>query len=220
LGSLLLAVAGEWPAMLMLCSVLPFYALSISYGGVPIFIPPWWPFSYYNVRYGIQLLPLFALAVGVLPFTVTEFTGSRKARTVALAVIGGLVALSYGSAWRATPISLREARVNSAPRVIYEQKLAEVLQRLPAGSSILMYSSAHVGALQMAGVHLRSTINEGNYYEWKAALDDPQHAADYVVATTGDPIAEAMQKHPAEMTVIATVEGEGQPPTYVYRSSR
>ena len=40
---------------------LPFYSLSVAYGGVPIFMPVWWPFSYYNVRYGLELLPAFAV---------------------------------------------------------------------------------------------------------------------------------------------------------------
>src|SRR5208283_3621385 len=34
---------------LLLWTPLVFYALSIAYGCVPIFIPTWWPFSYYNV---------------------------------------------------------------------------------------------------------------------------------------------------------------------------
>ena len=52
-----------WPLLFLLIPV-PFYALSVAYGGVPIFIPAWWPFSHYNVRYGLQLLPAFAAASG------------------------------------------------------------------------------------------------------------------------------------------------------------
>ena len=33
----------------------------IAYGSVPIYIPVWYPFSYYNVRYGLELLPVFAV---------------------------------------------------------------------------------------------------------------------------------------------------------------
>ncbi|HEX7893776.1 MAG TPA: phospholipid carrier-dependent glycosyltransferase, partial [Terriglobales bacterium] len=49
-----------WPVLLLWVPV-PFYMLSIAYSGVPIFIPVWWPFSYYNVRYGVELLPAFAV---------------------------------------------------------------------------------------------------------------------------------------------------------------
>ncbi|HMF52995.1 MAG TPA: hypothetical protein VK593_01500, partial [Edaphobacter sp.] len=40
---------------------LPFYIYSIAFGSVPIFIPPLWPHSYYNSRYGMEMLPVFAI---------------------------------------------------------------------------------------------------------------------------------------------------------------
>jgi len=52
--------AWAWPLWLPV----PFYAYSISYGSVPIFLPVWWPHSWYNVRYGMELLPAFALSMG------------------------------------------------------------------------------------------------------------------------------------------------------------
>ena len=48
-------------AALLLWIPVPFYAYSIAYGSVPIFIPVWWPFSWYNTRYGMEMLPAFAL---------------------------------------------------------------------------------------------------------------------------------------------------------------
>ncbi len=61
---------------LVLWAPLPFYALSVAYGSIPIFVPTWWPFSYYNVRYGLQLLPAFAvfvpLAISYLVQTASE----------------------------------------------------------------------------------------------------------------------------------------------------
>ena len=45
----------------VLWSPLPFYVLCIAWGSVPIYHPEWWPFSYYNVRYGLQLLPAVAV---------------------------------------------------------------------------------------------------------------------------------------------------------------
>ena len=40
---------------------LPFYVYSVAYGSVPIFIPVWFPHSWYNTRYGMEMLPAFAL---------------------------------------------------------------------------------------------------------------------------------------------------------------
>src|SRR5271163_4307298 len=63
LGSLAAAFGGRGRVALLLWVPLPFYALSIAYGSVPIFVPVWWPFSQYNLRYGLQLLPAFAVFV-------------------------------------------------------------------------------------------------------------------------------------------------------------
>ncbi len=48
-------------ASLLLWIPLPFYVYSMAYGSVPIFIPQLWPFSYYNSRYGMEVLPALAL---------------------------------------------------------------------------------------------------------------------------------------------------------------
>ncbi|HWG17407.1 MAG TPA: glycosyltransferase family 39 protein [Acidobacteriaceae bacterium] len=66
---MLVAVAGLWialrkrveRALLLLWVPLPFYVYSVAYGSVPIFIPQLWPHSYYNARYGMEMLPALAL---------------------------------------------------------------------------------------------------------------------------------------------------------------
>ncbi len=40
---------------------LPFYMYSIAWGAVPIFIPQVYPHAWYNSRYGMELLPAFAI---------------------------------------------------------------------------------------------------------------------------------------------------------------
>src|SRR6266567_2316626 len=64
----------------LLWAPLPFYVLCIAWGSVPIYFPDWWPYSYYNVSYGLQLLP----AVAVFAALAYEFLGKFfPARAVA-----------------------------------------------------------------------------------------------------------------------------------------
>ena len=70
-----LASLGHGLPLMFLLVPVPFYALSVAYGGVPIFIPRWWPFSYYNVRYGLQLLPAFAVALVILVHLALRLEG-------------------------------------------------------------------------------------------------------------------------------------------------
>ena len=63
------ALAGLWMAVrrrmerasVLLWVPLAFYVYSVAYGSVPIFIPQLYPHSYYNSRYGMELLPALAL---------------------------------------------------------------------------------------------------------------------------------------------------------------
>lgn len=207
-----------WP-WLLLWVPLPFYAMSIAWGGVPIFIPKWWPFSYYNVRYGTQLIPALVVFGALLAYLfLRKFTWKKTKYATAIVAIG-FVGWSYYSAWQSTPISLKEAQVNSVDRIAIEFQLAQEIRGLPADSAILMYIGEHGGALQRIGFPLKRTINEGNYRYWQSALMDPARMAPYIIATDGDPVAEAIKKHPQGLEEITVVRAMRQNPIRIYRSS-
>ena len=203
---------------LLLWVPVPFYALSIAHGGVPIFLPEWYPFSYYNTRYGTQLfLAIIVFSALLLFFLMVKVEEPRwQVRLMILAF--AFVASSYIFVWRQTPVVLREAIVNARTRVAFETKLAAELAKIPPDASILMYSGEHGGALQRLGMPLKRTLNEGNRKAWKKALPDPAAAADYVVATQGDDVAAAVANHPEGLEKIAEVQSEGQNPATIYRS--
>jgi len=205
---------------LLLWVPLPFYAYSVAYGSVPIFIPLWWPHSFYNTRYGMEMLPVFALALGFLAGWVAQQAARRKAElqswtTVAVGVL--IVANSYMLV-RAVPLVLQEMIANSRSRIPFEAAYARGLETLQPGSTILAYLSDHPGAYERAGVALKRTINESDYYRWRPALKDPAKAADYVITTDGDPVAKAVKAHPAGLTLMDIVCSTDQPCVRFYRS--
>ncbi|HEV2730731.1 MAG TPA: hypothetical protein VGV15_11925, partial [Terriglobales bacterium] len=162
------ACTGFWNSIpaLLLWIPLPFYMLSIAYGGVPIFLPVWWPGSHYNVRYGLELLPAFAVFVTIAAVFAIKLVRNRNLRLVAAIALLGFMLASYASIWR-DPICRQEAWANSRTRIALERELAAYLKALPQGSTLLMYWGDHVGALQDAGIPLRRVINEGNHRVWK-----------------------------------------------------
>jgi hypothetical protein len=81
-----------------------------------------------------------------------------------------------------------------------------------------MSTSEHVGAVQRAGIPLRNIINDGDYYEWGAALKDPAAKADYVVALDGDAVARAVAEHPQGLTLLEVIRSTGQPSARVYKA--
>jgi len=218
LPSLLVVVAFRrfLPAML-LWTPFPFYSLSIAYGSVPIFFPDWWPHSYYNVRYGLEILPAVAAFTAIGCELVSWRGDSRRRERIALAALAVLAAASYGSMWRRAPIGLQEARANGAARVAFESRLAAELQRLPPTAPLMMYSGDHVGALQRAGIPLRRVLTEGNFAQWEGALSSPSQAAEYIVAMDDDPVARAVARHPEGLRLVAQVRAPGNLAATIYR---
>jgi hypothetical protein len=210
-----------WIALLLWIP-LPFYAYSVAFGSVPIFIPLWWPHSWYNTRYGMEMLPAFALSLAFLVACVSDWIARHRPVLARWIPVGMAVLLVTNSValLRATPLVLDEAIANSRTRIQFEVAYANALATLPPNSTILAYTSEHVGAFQRAGIALRRTINEADYYQWLPALKDPANAADFVIATDGDRVAQAVAAKPGGLTLINIVCSTGQPCARFYRSDR
>ena len=223
----LLAHRQRWPISLLLTPI-PFYVLSVSYGSVPVFLPVWWPFSQYNVRYGLEFLPAFAALTCVAFHWVLSVGKTSTIRNAVGIVLLGVVVGSYASVWHAQPICFREAWANSRSRIALETEMARTLQLLPRESTILMYLGDHVGALQDAGIPLCRTINEGDHRPWRRpddpeglwerALANPTQYADYVVTVGDDPVARKASKQ--DLTSMVVIRTLGQPPATIYWTHR
>jgi hypothetical protein len=227
LGSVAVLVMARsaWP-ILLLWAPLPFYAMSIAYGAVPIFVPTWWPFSLYNVRYGLELLPALSAMPAVLIYAVNSGSRHRMIGAVATLAVTTTVIAGYYSEWHSEPICLREALVNSKGRIALETQLATWLKRLPANSTLLMYLGEHPGALQHAGIPLKRVINEGDHRVWKHPTDPdgmweraiaaPERFASYVIAFEGDPVFAATQGR--GFKELVEIEATGQPRVVVFQA--
>jgi hypothetical protein len=215
-----------WP-LLFLGIPIPFYALSVAYSGVPIFIPAWWPFTHYNVRYGLQLLPALAAALSIIMYRIIRADGWKpRLRLAAVLSLLAFVAASYGTVWHADPICLQEAEINMRTRNQFEVQVAGWLKKLPPDCTLLMYLGDHVGAVQQAGLPLKQTINEGNHRVWKRPVDpdglweralaDPAHYTDYVLAFDGDPVWQAVQGK--NLQALVEIHVTGQARAILYRA--
>jgi hypothetical protein len=214
-----------WPLGLLSIPI-PFYALSIAYGGVPIFVPQWWPFSHYNVRYGLQLLPAFSVAIAVLiSFVLRNSRWDWRLRFAGILALLAFVLASYSRVWRDGPVCLQEALVNMKTRNQLQIQLSKWLSRLPPDATLLMYTGDHVGALERAGIPLKRTINEGNHSVWKQPRDpeglwertlaNPAQYADYALAFDGDPVWQAI--HELHLHSVVEVHVTGQARAILYK---
>ncbi len=213
-GAMLCCGTKDKRPVLLLWAILPFYALSIAYGGVPIFMPQWWPHSYYNVRYGLQLLPAILVSCALLLDLAPVSTRNRKAAAVALALT---FAVAAATVWRNTPICLREARVNSKSRIVFETNLAATLSLFPPQTRFLMYTGDHSGVLQRAGIAFKRVLNESNWPIWEDALNHPAGYADIMVAMDNDPLGPSAARNRERLEPLSVIHTAGQPTATIYR---
>jgi len=140
---------------------------------------------------------------------------ARLAQPVAMMLcVANCVAMMYF-----VPLILKEGIVNAKTRVPFEHQLSVILDEYPRDVPVMMSTSAHVGAVQVAGRSLKSMVSEGDDQSWQIALRDPAANAAYVIAIVGDPVDKAVQAHPQGLAELEVVCSLGQPCAKVYQST-
>jgi hypothetical protein len=202
----------------------PFYAYSVAYGSVPIFLPPWWPHSWYNTRYGMELLPAFALGVGFVALLAIALTREfkPKAAKYAVAALALLVAANVGQLIRERPLVYVEGTKNIEAHRPHQLAIPPVLRAYLAsqpGATVLMETSVDPEIVAKTGIPLRQTINEADLAIWHNALAAPAAHAALVLAFDGDAVDLAVQAHPENLTAVRRFTAKGQPSGTLYVSS-
>ena len=232
-GFLLLvaALAGLWSvvrrrleeASVLLWLPLPFYVYSVAYGSVPIFIPQLYPHSFYNARYGMEMLPalaLFGAVAGERLKVWMEAHGPALGARLLWPVCLSAAALNAVWMMAEVPLVLQEGIVNARTRVAFETALAGQLDDLPKGVPILMSTSDHVGALQRAGIPLKQVRDAGDNGAWNPAYGPPSRYVGYAVAMAGDPVSQLLQTKGQGFTELSVLCTTGQPCARFYKSDR
>ena len=211
----------DWALLLWL--PVPFYAYSVAYGSVPIFLPAWWPHSWYNTRYGMELLPALGLGVGLVAQFAAGAAREFKPRAAryATALLLALVGLNAAALVREHPLVYVEGTKNLDSRVGYDAEVPAVLRemlRQRPGAVILMNTSVHPEFVAQTGIPLRQTINESDLSVYTDALAAPATHAALVLAFDGDDVDRAVKAHPEGLTAVRRFSEKGQPDGTLYVS--
>jgi len=208
---------------LLLWLPIPFYAYSIAFGSVPIFLPIWWPHSWYNTRYGMELLPAFALGLGfAAQFALASSRKLNPRSTIFVAAfLYAMVLLNAAMVVRERPLTYVEGAKNVESRRAFETEIPPVLRSLLAarpGAPVLMNTSVYPQLVSLTGIPLRQTINESDREFYNAALSAPAAHASIVLAFAGDEIDSAVKAHPVGLTLVRNFNATGRPSASVYVS--
>jgi hypothetical protein len=219
LGTLAIAAKRAlWPLTLL---ALPpaFYILSLHSGGTPIFVPVLYPFSYYNTRYGLALLPLAAFGSAAL----ASWAPMRWRAAAALAV----VAIGAGP-WLLDPrlescVTWKESEINSHARRAWTAEAADFFRaNYEPGAGIFTTFGDVTGVFQASGIPLRETLTWDNWPHWPAAVARPDLflREEWAVAFGGDPVQTAINRaflRGPRYTLQKTIVVKGAPVLEIYR---
>ncbi len=215
---------------LLLWLPVPFYTYSVAYGSVPIYLPVWWPHTWYNTRYGLELLPALAVGLGfAAQFAVGLLSPSSllarlapRLPIFAFAVLFALAGLNFYYMLRQDPVVYVESTKNLDARLPYDEAIPPLLQEMVMtfpGAPVLMDTSTYPEIVSLTGIPLRQTINESDLLIWRTALAAPASHAAIVVAFDGDAVDRAVKAHPADLSVAGRFTAKGQPSATVYLSA-
>ena len=249
-GVMLAALAGAWLAwkqrlsriVLLLWLPLPFYVYSIAWGHIPMFIPQLYPGSYYNSRYGMELLPALTIFTALLLAAVERRLQQRSKKqadifffVVLLCIVANVIAM-MGTAgtllqrvrgdsakipkWlSAPPLVFDEAVMNSITRIPFETTLAKEMLNAGPGATIMFKTNDHIGAVQDAGIPLRRLVSPLDSQSFDQARQQPAKYAQLVIAIDSDAVAQAVAAHPEGLSELEVICNSGQGCARIYRST-
>ncbi|MFM2124291.1 MAG: hypothetical protein RL328_742 [Acidobacteriota bacterium] len=201
-----------WPLLFLLLPGV-FYIWSVRSGGTPVFVPELEPYSPYNTRYALALLPAAAFAgaalVAILPAKI------RNAAPFVLA----LVVLIGEWQWPVS-ISWEEARRGSEVRRIWQPEAAAYLrENYRPGAGLIFFFGDLSGVLRQAGIPLRETVYQDNRAAWDAAMDRESAFAsqEWALAVEGDAVDRRIRQLGDAYRLEKRIEVKGAPAVLIYR---
>jgi len=192
-----------WPLVLL---ALPgvFYVWSVHSSGTPIFIPVLPPFSHYNSRYGLAVLPLLALAgAGLVSVAPRPLRGALALLAILAAVVPWMAHPSPGN-W----VTWEESRVNSVARREWTRQTADYLgPRYVRGSGILTGFGDLTGVYRTLAIPLRETFTPDNGLPFDAAVSRPElFLHEPWVVTMGGAAAQTAVNRAARLGIVYSLE--------------
>ncbi len=211
LGLLVAVFKRAWWAAILFFTVAMFYVLSLYSGGTPIFVPGLFPNSYYNLRYGLNAMPLACLGIAAL---VALLPGGKPQKVAAVLLL--LLAISP---WAMYPrggnmACYMEAERNSQDRRYWTGRAVKYLQsEYHPGDGIFMSFGDQTGIIRQAGIPLRETLHEGNGAAWQAALQRPDISLleEWALCFKDDKISKALAAPMPTKTPYARVYADRSP---------
>lgn len=174
---------------------LPFYINAMAYAAIPLYVPTLFPHTYYNLRYGLEMVP----AVALLPSFVLSWQIPKKLRYGLLAAFLVLLGMQAASLTRGGPRELavvKEGILNTPCRSKPQQAIIHYLRRHYDGQRVLLAIGKWPCVAPEVGIDYCNTISRTNEKYWAKMQVEPQKWVEWIIRGQGDAVDELMRGHP------------------------
>ena len=189
---------------------LPFYIHALAYAAIPLYVPTLFPFTYYNLRYGLEMAP----AVALFPAFLLSGSLPRRRR------YGLLVFFVAVLAWQSYSLLaggveelavVKEGILNTPCRSQRQQAIIRFLRVHYDGQRILMAAGKWPCVMPEAGIHYGNTITEMNRSYWRSLRPDAGKWVGWIIRGEGDAVDELMRAYPQAFSQFKLLERNSFP---------
>jgi hypothetical protein len=203
-------VWGRGAAAFLFLVPLPFYIHAFAYAALPLYVPTLFPFTYYNLRYGVEMVPALAL----FPTFLLPRGLPRRWRYGLLAFF--VVALAWQShslfARGAEGLGVvKEGLLNTPCRSRRQQAIIHFLRDHYDGQRVLVAAGKWPCVLPEVGIHYRNAITETNRWYWRRLRPEAGKWAEWIIRGDGDAVDELMRAYPQAFAGFELLESDSFP---------
>jgi hypothetical protein len=202
---------GRRATALLLLVPLPFYVHSMAHASVPLYVPTLFPNTYYNLRYGVEMLP----AVALFPSFLLAPRLAPRVRGALLGVIVatlGAQAISTISKGARELVVVKEGILNSPCRSLRQQAIIRRLRQDYDGRLIILSSGNWPCVNPELGIPFRDTLSEANRQQWQDLQRGVEPAVGWIIRGDGDRVDQLMRAYPQAFTDFKLIEEVVEPP--------
>ena len=203
-------VWGKGAVAFLLLVPLPFYVHALAHAALPLYVPTLFPFTYYNLRYGVEMAP----ALATFPAFLLPVSLPRRWRYGLLVFFVGVLAwqsysLCAGGAKEL--VVVKEGILNTPCRGWRQQAIVRFFRQHYDGQRILMAAGKWSCVMPEVGIHYRNTITETNRDYWRSLRRDARKWVEWIVRSDGDSVDELMRAYPQAFASFDLLEKDSMP---------
>ncbi|NTW15060.1 MAG: hypothetical protein HGA38_01670 [Candidatus Moranbacteria bacterium] len=159
-------------ASALLVAPLLFNVLALYLGHSVLYIQGLSGDTWFNVRYGIMMLPSFAIAIGYL---------TDRLRGLRFTLVGLLLFTTFFMFSSGDAVTIDDARVGSSQKNVSEVSGWLHANAGPKKGFILISAASHDSVIFSSGLPMSRFIHEGTGKYYDAAIESPDHWARWIV---------------------------------------